>query len=405
MWITLLIFSRLLIPMDNVQSDHLKAYGLTYYVLKSGLDAEWLLNYRGGSFLLPDLPSIRKKASLMGVTYKPLSETAVQDIFAVVEKHNMERVLLEKAPKVAVYIPPKEGPWDDAVTLALDYAEIPYDQIWDEDIVKGKLDNYDWLHLHHEDFTGQYGKFYFSYHNRDWYKKMVRMNQKMAKKLGFKKVWQLKHYVAEKIKNFVGDGGFLFAMCSAPITLDIALASGSTDIVPAQIDGDGIDPNCQQKLNFNNTLAFTNFHLIESIFIYEHSDVDVTREAVKRGKNAHFTLRKFDAKRDVIPSILVQDHTDRIKEFLGQDTGFRRDKLKKNIVILGEISGTEETKYIFGEYGKGTFSFMGGHDPEDYAHLVGDPPTDLFLHKHSPGYRLILNNILFPAARKKRLKT
>ena len=391
--------------MDNAQADHLKAYGLTYYVLKSGLDAEWLLNYRGGSFLLPDLPGIRKKASLMGVVYEPISEAQVQDIYAYIQKHNMNRVLLEKAPRIAVYIPPGKRPWDDAVTLALNYAEIPYDRIWDEDIVKGKLDNYDWLHLHHEDFTGQYGKFYFAYHNQQWYKNIVAMNKKMAKKLGFKKVWQMKHYVAQKIKEYVAKGGFLFAMCSAPITLDIALAAGNTDIVPAQIDGDGVDPHAQEKLNFKNTLAFTNFHLIESIFIYEHSDVDVTQEAVKRGPNAHFTLRKFDAKRDIIPAILTQDHTDRIKEFLGQDTGFRRDKLKKNDVILGEIPGTEEVKYIFGEYGKGIFSFLGGHDPEDYQHFVGDPPTNLALHKHSPGYRLILNNILFPAARRKKLKT
>jgi len=400
-----LIFLRLLIPMDDVQIDHLRAYGLTYWVLEQGLDAEWLLNYRDGSFLLPSLDAIKEEANRRGVYYEEITEDQVNDIYALIDRENMDRVLLEKAPKIAVYIPEFEGPWDDAVTLVLEYAEIPYDRIWDPGVLKGELSRYDWIHLHHEDFTGQYGKFYVSYRNASWYKKTLEVNKMTAKMLGYKKVWQMKHDVAEKIKEFVGNGGFLFAMCSAPITLDIALAYQNVDIVPKEIDGDGLEPDYQTKVNFDNTLAFANFQIIPSILIYEHSDIDVSQEAFRRGPRTKFVLKNFYAKRDVLPTILVQNHTKFIKEFLGQDTGFRREKLKSNVIILADVPGTDEVKYLFGEYGKGTFSFLGGHDPEDYTHYVGDPPTILDLHKHSPGYRLILNNILFPAARKKKLKT
>ena len=403
--ILLFLFSRLLIPMDATQTDHLKAYGLTYWVLEQGLDAEWLLNYRGGSFLLPSLDGIKRRANVMGVRWEEISEDQVNDIYAEIERGNLERVLLEKAPRIAVYIPEFEGPWDDAVTLALEYAEIPYDRIWDPEVLNGDLRKYDWLHLHHEDFTGQFGKFYLSYRNAPWYKKVEEVNRKTARRLGYRKVWQMKHDVARRIREYVENGGFLFAMCSAPITLDIALAYLDVDIVPEQIDGDGIDPAYRSKVDFSRTFAFTNFNIIPQIAVYEHSDVDVTREAAIRGKKTRFVLKEFYAKRDILPTILVQDHTRFIKEFLGQDTGFRRDRIKPGVVILADVPGTDEVKYLFGTLGKGTFSFLGGHDPEDYAHYIGDPPTILELHKHSPGYRLILNNILFPAARKKHLKT
>jgi len=399
------VIARLLIPMDVEQTDHLLAYGLTYWVLQQGLDAEWLLNYRGGSFLLPELEGIRKEAAERGVLTIPISEDMVGEIYALVERENMERVKLEKAPKIAVYMPETEGPWDDAVTLALVYARIPYKKVWDEDVLSGKLYDYDWLHLHHEDFTGQYGKFYRHYSNARWYKETVRLNKKMANKLGYKKVWEMKHQVVEKIKEFVTDGGFLFAMCSAPITMDIALAYQNVDIVPKEIDGDGIEKGYKKKANFNNTLFLKDINPITSINIYEHSDVDITPYAARRGESSRFQLRTFAPKRDIIPSILTQNHIKGIKEFLGQDTGFNRNSLKSNVVILGDIPNTEEVKYVYGEWGKGSFSFLGGHDPEDYKHFVGDPPTYLEFHKNSPGYRLILDNILLPAAEKRKLKT
>jgi hypothetical protein len=400
-----LLVAEVLIPMDETQSDHLKAYGVAYHALELGVNVEWLLNYRGGSFLMPEDPEVIKYAQLKGVSFEIVSPTEVAQIYSIIEENNMHHVLLEKAPRVAVYIPPYAEPWDDAVALALEYADIPYDRIYDEDILRGKLDNYDWLHLHHEDFTGQYGKFYLSYHNADWYKEQVRVNETIAKKLGFSKVWQLKHAVAREIQRYVAKGGFLFAMCSAPATLDIALASGDVDIVGGVYDGDPPDENAQEKLDFSKTLAFTNFQLVMDPLIYEHSNIDVTREAAIRGPNTYFSLFEFSAKYDPVPTILTQNHTRVIKEFLGQDTGFRRSLLRKGVVILGEVKGTEEAKYIYGNFGKGFFSFLGGHDPEDYQHFVGDPPTDLRLHKHSPGYRLILNNVLFPAAQKQKLKT
>jgi len=396
---------KLLIPMDHTQTDHLKAYGIAYKVLERGIDVEWLLNYRGGSFMMDDYPEIEQLCELKGVRFERVSPAQQAQIYAEIEENNMNNVLLEKAPKVAVYIPPYAEPWDDAVALALEYAEIPYDRIYDEDILKGKLSEYDWLHLHHEDFTGQYGKFYAAYHNADWYKQQVAVNEELARKLGFKKVTQLKLAVAKRIKEFVRRGGFLFAMCSAPATLDIALAAEGIDIAGTVYDGDPYDPDANSKLDYSRTLAFTDFKLKLNPFEYEHSDIDVTREAYLRGPNTYFTLFDFSAKFDPVPTILTQNHTSVIKEFLGQDTGFRRSRIKKNVIIMAEVKGTDEVKYLYGNYGKGFFSFLGGHDPEDYQHFVGDPPTDLRLHKNSPGYRLILDNVLFPAAKKQKLKT
>lgn len=395
----------ILIPMDMTQTDHLRAYGVAYWVLTQGLDVEWLLNYKGGSFLFNDFKEARDICLLRGVRFEEISSSDVVSIYETIENNNMEKVVLEKPPKIAVYTPPNKEPWDDAVTLALTYAKIPYDKVWDEEVLEGKLFKYDWLHLHHEDFTGQYGKFYASYRNADWYKEEVKTNERMAKKLGFKKVWQLKHAVARGIKHYIAKGGFIFAMCSAPITLDIALATEGVDIVDVPFDGDPVDPNYKDKIDFTKTLAFEDFTLETNPLIYEHSDVDVTKEAQQRGQDTYFSLFEFSAKYDPVPTMLTQDHTALVKEFLGQDSGFRRDKLKKSVVIMGEVSNTEEVKYIHGNYGEGTFTFLGGHDPEDYAHFVWDPPTRLELHKNSPGYRLILNNVLFPAAKKKELKT
>ncbi len=399
-----LMANSILIPMDDAQNDHLRAYGIAYHAVAMGIKSEWLLNYRGGSFLIAYDPAIIKMCKEKGVSYEVITPSEVASIYATIKDNNMNAVELEKAPKVAVYIPPYAEPWDDAVTLALDYADIPYDRIYDDEILEGKLSQYDWLHIHHEDFTGQFGKF-LAYRNTEWYKTQVRIDEATARKWGFQKVWQLKHAVAYKIRDFVKNGGFLFAMCSAPITLDIALAAGNVDIVPAVYDGDPPDPNAQKKLDFSQTMAFTDFKLVMDPSIYEHSDVDVTREAALRGPNTYFTLFNFSAKYDPVPTILTQDHTRVIKEFLGQDTGFRKSKLKSYVIVMGEVKGTDEAKYIYGSYGKGFFSYLGGHDPEDYSHRVGDPPTDLKLHRHSPGYRLILNNVLFPAAKKKKLKT
>jgi hypothetical protein len=395
----------MLIPMDMTQTDHLKAYGVAYAVLEYGIDVEWLLNYKGGAFLFSDFKEARSICLLRGVRFEELSATEVAAVYEIIEANNMEKIILEKPPKVAVYTPSNKEPWDDAVTLALTYAQIPYEKVWDEQVLTGELFKYDWLHLHHEDFTGQFGKFYASFRNAEWYKEEVHSNSKTAEKLNFKKVWQLKHAVAAAIKQYMAKGGFVFAMCSAPITLDIAFAAEGIDIVDVPLDGDPVDGEYALKLDFSKTLAFENFTLETSPLVYEHSDVDVTKEAQARGQQTYFSLFEFSAKYDPVPTMLTQNHTALVKEFLGQDCGFRREKVKKSVVIMGEISGTEETKYLHGNYGEGTFTFLGGHDPEDYAHLVGDPPTRLEQHKTSPGYRLILNNVLFPAARKKKLKT
>jgi hypothetical protein len=396
---------KILIPMDFIQSDHLRAYGIAYSALELGSNVEWLLNFRNGSFLIDYNATIEKACAVNGVLWEIVETSDILAIYQKIDENNMETILLEKAPKIAVYIPDNFEPWDDAVTLALEYADIPYDQVWDEEILDGKLIQYDWLHLHHEDFTGQYGKFYVSQRNSDWYKEEVRINEEMAKRLGFKKVSQMKLAVAHAIRDYIRDGGFIFSMCSACDTYEIALAASNIDICPAVFDGDPYDPQADNKLDFTQCFAFENFHLILSPLIYEHSTIDVTEEASVRGPDTYFSLFDFSAKFDPVPCMLVQNHTALVKEFLGQCTGFRRNTIKSSVLILGEVSGSEEVKYLHGNYGKGTFTYLAGHDPEDYQHFVGDPPTDLRYHKNSPGYRLILNNILFPAARKKELKT
>jgi hypothetical protein len=397
--------ARLLIPMDAPQTDHLKAYGLTYWVLTRGQKADWLLNYRGGSFLLQDDPATEREANVRGVTFARIGPADEAAIRATIADENMESVALEKAPKVAVYIPPNTPPWDDAVTLALEYADIPYEKLWDEQVLRGDLQKYDWLHLHHEDFTGQHGKFYAAYHTFPWYQEEERVQSAMAKKMGFAKVTQLKGAVALAIKDYVSRGGFMFGMCSATDTYDIALAASGLDIADVVYDGDPADPSANNRLDFSRTLAFRDFRLEMDPFLYRFSDIDVTADANLRGPAAVFTLFDFSAKNDPVPTMLVQDHVNAVPEFLGQSTGFRRSKIRSSVRVLGEVEGTDEVKYLHGQFGRGTFTFLGGHDPEDYQHMVGDPPTDLSRFKHSPGYRLILNNVLFPAAEKKKQRT
>jgi hypothetical protein len=397
---------KMLVYMDLAQTDHLKAYGLAYWCLEQGLSVEWLLNYRSGSFLVDASDLLARKATLMGVAFDVIPDGQVAGIYSAIERENMEIVLLEKAPAIAVYAPPDKEPWDDAVMLALDYAEIPYTKVYDEEVLAGDLDNYDWLHLHHEDFTGQYGKFYSSYRGADWYKQQVASSEAMAKKLGFLKVSELKKAVARKIKEYVGRGGFVFTMCSGTDSFDIALAAENDDIVGDVFDGDPPDPQYQQKLDYTKTLVFVDFRIIANPLVYEYSDIDTTPKASRRGQaNDYFTLFDFSAKQDPIPTMLTQDHVAVINGFMGQTTGFEKSLIKKSVTILAETEGEDDVRYLHGAFGKGTFTFYGGHDPEDYQHMVGDPPTDLALHKNSPGYRLILNNILFPAARKKEQKT
>ena len=397
--------ARLLVPMDETQTDHLKAYGLTYWVLTHGQKADWLLNYRGGSFLLPDDPATEREANLRGVTLEPMSGAGEAAMRAEIADNNMESVALEKAPRVAVYIPPNTPPWDDAVTLALKYADIPYATVWDEGVLRGELQRYDWLHLHHEDFTGQHGKFYGTYRSFPWYQEEEAVQHAMALKLGFAKVTQLKAAVAGAIKEFIGRGGFMFGMCSATDTYDIALAAAGIDIADVPYDGDPPDPLANRKLDYSRTLAFKDFRLEMDPLVYRFSDIDVTQEASLRGPSAVFTLFDFSAKNDPVPCMLVQDHVSAVPEFLGQNTGFHKRFIRSGVLALGEVEGTDEVKYLHGQFGRGTFTFLGGHDPEDYQHMVGDPPTDLSRFKHSPGYRLILNNVLFPAAEKKKQRT
>ncbi|MDP2173814.1 MAG: asparagine synthetase B [Candidatus Cloacimonadaceae bacterium] len=398
--------AEILVPMDITQTNHLKAYGVAFSGLKQQYVVKWLLNYRGGSFLFPDSDAIAALCNIRGVRYEIIASAQVASIMSEIQESNMEFVVLEKEPKIAIYIPPNTLPWDDAVTLALEYAEIEYDRLWDDEVLLGKLADYDWLHLHHEDFTGQYGKFYGSYRYMPWYQDDVRENETMAARHGFSKVWQLKHAVAEKIRDFVFKGGFMFAMCAATDTYDIAMAVHGIDIVDALIDGDGIDPNYQSKLNFDRCFAFENFKLKTNPFEYEFSDIDASDYSMLRGAEAdYFQLFDFSAKYDPVPTMLTQCHTNVIDGFLGQTTSFFKDKVKKSVIILAEVPSHNEVKYLHGNIGKGTFTFYGGHDPEDYQHKVGDPETILDLHRNSPGYRLILNNILFPAAEKKELKT
>ena len=402
---------KMLIPMDFNQADHLKAYGVAYHALEKGRSVEWLLNYRGGSFLLPADKDILEYALVRGVVYDTLGSAALLELDATIEQSNMSKEFLEKAPKIAVYTPPNMQPWDDAVTLALTYAEIPYDTLWDIEVFAGNLTEYDWLHLHHEDFTGQYGKFYGSFRYADWYVRQQAEYESTANKLGFSKVSEEKKAVAEKIREYVENGGFLFAMCSATDTIDIALAARGVDIVRPEFDGDGLDPEYPSKLDYSRTFAFENFSLVIDPLVYEFSDIDVTPvttnsiTATADDVVDYFELFEFSAKYDPVPTMLTQNHENPIMAFMGQTTEYKKDLIKKNIVIMGESRKRGTAKYMHGNLGKGTFTFYGGHDPEDYKHIVGDPPTQLFLHKNSPGYRLILNNVLFPGAKKKELKT
>jgi len=402
--------TQILVPMDESQNNHLKAYGIAFWTLENEVVIEWLLNYRGGSFLMPHLRSIEEELIIRGVKYEILADGQVNQIRSQIANPevNMEIVQLEKAPKVAVYTPGTAQPWDDAVTMVLEYAEIPYDKIYDSAIVMGILPKYDWLHLHHEDFTGQYGKFYSAYRGYPWYQQQVKDLEASAKSLGFEKVSELKLAVATNLKNFVIGGGFLFTMCSGTDSFDIGLAAHNTDICEQMFDGDASDPKCQEKLDFDNTLAFENFKLERDPMVYEYSNIDGTdlHKTNRLTENTDkFTLFEFSAKWDVVPTMLTQCHTDVIDGFMGQTTDFRKDLIKPNVLILGENKLIGTARYIHGEYGQGTWTFYGGHDPEDYEHRVGDPHTDLNLHPNSPGYRLILNNILFPAAKKKKRKT
>ncbi len=398
----------ILIPMDAVtQKEHLKAYGIVYWSLEKDQKVKWLLNYEGGSFLLEFNAATEKECQIRGVTYEIISETKAVEILEFISSpsQNMEAVLLEKAPKIAVYSPSGKQPWDDAVTLVLTYAEIPFDTIYDEEVLADKLLLYEWLHLHHEDFTGQYGKFYASYRTYPWYINAKKEAEALAKSLGFDKVSQAKLAVAKKIRDFVIGGGFMFAMCSATDSFDIALAAEGVDICETMFDGDPSDPNYQDKIDFSKGFAFTDYKLERNPMVYEFSSIDMTRKRKIKRTSDYFSLMNYSAKWDPIPTMLCQNHTMLIKGFMGQTTAFDPKKIKENVLIMGENKANGEARYIHGIKGKGMWTFYGGHNPEDYSHRVGDPKTELELHPTSPGYRLILNNVLFPAAKKKKLKT
>lgn len=400
----------ILIPMDkDSQANHLKAYGIAYWVLQNNLEVDWLLNYRGGSFLIKDINEISSECIYRGVSFEILSNNDVNNILNNISSpsSNTDIIKLEKAPKIAVYSPKNKQPWDDAVTLALTYAEIPYDLIYDDEILNDLLPMYEWLHLHHEDFTGQYGKFYRSFKNASWYIEQKKLFEENAKNNGFSKVSHQKLAVAKKIKEYIAGGGFTFAMCSATDSFDIALSAEGVDICKSMFDGDKMEQNAQEKLNFNQTLAFQNFKIIEDPNKYEFSDIDMTdtRRKLISEENDFFTLFEFSAKWDPVPTMLCQNHTRIIKGFIGQTTSFSKELIKPNVIIMGENKSLNEARYIHGKFGKGTWTFYGGHDPEDYRHKIGDPKTELELYPNSPGYRLILNNILFPAAKKKKQKT
>jgi hypothetical protein len=400
--------SYILIPMDTEsQKNHLKAYGITYWVLNKELKVNWLLNYRGGSFLLPDTPEIERECLIRGISFEVLSDSKTESILEDISSpsQNMEAVVLEKAPKIAVYTPDGKRPWDDAVTMVLQYAEIPYETIYDEEVLNDGLLAFDWLHLHHEDFTGQYGKFYSAYRATSWYIEEKKAAESMAKRLGYDKVSEQKLAVALKIRDYVIGGGFMFAMCSAADSFDIALAAEGVDICEPMFDGDASDPGYQNKIDYSKTFAFTNFILEQNPMIYEFSSIDMTQKRMITPTSDYFSLMEFSAKWDPIPTMLCQNHTALVKGFMGQTTSFTRDEIKSNVLVLGESKINGEAKYIHGIKGKGFFTFYGGHDPEDYQHRVGDAKTELDLHPTSPGYRLILNNVLFPAAQKKKQKT
>lgn len=396
--------------MDETQKNHLKAYGIAYWALQGNLEIHWLLNYKGGSFLIPASNAVSKECDIRGVSYQLISDATASSILSEISdpEINQDAVKLEKAPKIAVYSPPGKQPWDDAVTLVLKYAEIPYDVVYDEELYLDKLKDYDWLHLHHEDFTGQYGKFYGSFMHAAWYKAEVKSNESLAKKLGFSKVSELKLNSAKKIKDFVFSGGFLFAMCSATDTYEISLAAEGLDICESMFDGDPADKNAVTKLDFSKSFAFENYNIIMNPLEYEHSTIDTYHTRRKFGMNEQtdvFSLFDFSAKWDPVPTMLCQNHTSTVKGFWGQTVAFKKENVKKGVLIMGESKAYGEARYIHGEFGKGTWTYYGGHDPEDYEHRVEEPPTDLNLFPNSPGYRLILNNILFPAAKKKKQKT
>lgn len=397
----------LLIPMDEDQKNHLKAYGIAFWTLQNNVDIQWLLNYRGGSFMIQYNDALKNECDIRGVSYEIIADSKVSAILNQIASNeaNMDAVKLEKAPKIAVYSPKDKLPWDDAVTLALTYAEIPYEVIYDEEIIKGELSKYDWLHLHHEDFTGQYGKFYGSYRHAKWYKDQVYNAEQKAKEFGFTKVSDLKLFVAKSIQEYVTNGGFLFAMCSGTDSFDIALAADQVDICDHMFDGDAADPQAQGKLDYNKTFAFKDFTIIKNPMEYEFSDIDMTQIRKLKEAEDFFTLFEFSAKWDPVPTMLCQNHTSIVKGFMGQTTSYNKDFIKSNVLVMGENNSANEARYIHGTFGKGTWTFYGGHDPEDYRHYVGDPPTNLNNHKNSPGYRLILNNVLFPAAKKKKQKT
>ncbi|WP_187347871.1 asparagine synthetase B [Meridianimaribacter sp. CL38] len=400
--------SYVLIPMDaEGQKNHLKAYGVTYWTLEKQLKVKWLLNYRGGSFLVPDTEEIQRECQIRGVSFEVISNSKAEEILELISSpsKNMEAVVLEKAPKIAVYTPYGLQPWDDAVTMVLTYAEIPYDTIYDEEVLNDALLLYDWLHLHHEDFTGQYGKFYRSFKSAAWYIEEKKEAEALAARLGYSKVSQEKLAVAKKIKDYVVGGGFMFAMCSATDSFDIALSAEGVDICEPMFDGDGSDPGYQNKIDYSKTFAFKDYLLERNPNVYEFSSIDMTQKRRIPKTTDYFTLMEFSAKWDPVPTMLCQNHTALVKGFMGQTTAFTRDEIKSNVLIMGENKTNGEAKYIHGIKGKGFFTFYGGHDPEDYTHRVGDPKTELDLHPTSPGYRLILNNVLFPAAKKKKQKT
>ncbi|MBX0289431.1 asparagine synthetase B [Hymenobacter sp. HSC-4F20] len=400
--------NHIFIPMDNTQKEHLKAYGVAYWLLGKQVEVDWLLNYRGGSFACAVTPGAENEMAVRGITYQVISEAQYTSILSEIAdpNANMDVMKLEKVPKIAVYTPKGKQPWDDAVTLVLTYAEIPYTQIYDDEVLRGDLPKYDWLHLHHEDFTGQYGKFYRNYSSRPWYQQQQRESEATAKRNGFSKVSLMKAAVVVKMQEFIAGGGFQFAMCSATDSYDIALAGLGVDMVEGMYDGDPADPAAQSKLNFNRTLAFQNFHLVRDPLEYEYSDIDMDpRERRVYEDNDYFQLFTFSAKYDPVPTMLTQDHERTIKGFMGQTTAFRKSLIKPDVVVMGDNKASGEVRYMHGTLGKGTWTFYGGHDPEDYQHFVEEEPTDLALHPNSPGYRLILNNVLFPAAKKKKQKT
>ncbi|MBN1604222.1 MAG: hypothetical protein JW915_21610 [Chitinispirillaceae bacterium] len=405
LWVVVPLRAMYLIPMDERQNDHLKAYGVIYKFLADGQKVYWLLNFRGGAFVT-EAANAELISRMAGVSISSISAADWSSILSMIEKNNMEKVTLEKSPKIAVYTPPGKLPWDDAVTLALTYADIPYDKIYDKEVVTGKLKEYDWLHLHHEDFTGQYSKFYRAFSGAVWFQKQKMELENLSKTLGFSKVSECKKAVALAIKKYVEGGGFLFAMCSAVNTLEIALAALGTDIVDKVYDGDGVDPDYKSKLNFSNCMAFENFQIQTDPLASYFGNIDANLVNTPMRRDAKdFTLFDFSAKLDPVPTMLTQDHERTINGYYGLLTSFNRSVIKKSVIILGEVPGTDMVNYIHGVAGKGQFAYLGGHDPEDYSHAVGDKPTMLELHKNSPGYRLILNNVLFPAAEKKEKKT